>query len=112
MIQDWGALVKGCSKSDAIWASFMGSFTILGGLQSPPPFLRLWIICAASNLLHLEQQNTMVVGVANCCTYMYARVYYASPSYTLKSATDFSLAQTTKQLKVVLQTSNHGATDF
>ena len=107
--------MKGCSKSDAIRASFMGSFAILGGSSPPappPPFLHLCIICEASNLLHLEQQNAMVVGVANCCTYMYAQVYYASPSYTLKSATDFSLAQTTKQLKVVLQTSNHGATDF
>ena len=38
--------MKGCSKSDAIWASFMGSFAILGGLQPPqppPPFLRLCI---------------------------------------------------------------------
>ena len=25
------------SKSDAIWASFMGSFAILGGLQPPIP---------------------------------------------------------------------------
>ena len=32
--------MKGCSKSDAIWPSFMGSFAIWeggGGLQPPPP---------------------------------------------------------------------------
>ena len=29
--------MKGCSKSYAIWASFMGSFAILGGLQPPSP---------------------------------------------------------------------------
>ena len=37
MIQEEGALVKGCSKSDEIWASFMGSFCNFGGLQPPPP---------------------------------------------------------------------------
>ena len=37
MIQEGGVLVKGCSKSDAIWVSFMGSFAILGGLQPPQP---------------------------------------------------------------------------
>ena len=43
MIQEGGALVNGCSKSDAIWASFMGSFAILGGPSPPPPpFLRLF----------------------------------------------------------------------
>ena len=29
--------MKGCSKSDAIWASFMGSFAILGGSSPPIP---------------------------------------------------------------------------
>ena len=39
ILEGGGALVKGCSKSDAIWASFMGSFAILGGggLQPPSP---------------------------------------------------------------------------
>ena len=49
MIQE-GALVKGCSKSDAIWASFMGSFAILGGSSppSPPPIttpMKLRVLC-------------------------------------------------------------------
>ena len=40
MIQEGRALVKGCSKSDAIWASFMGSFAILG---APAPLAYAYV---------------------------------------------------------------------
>ena len=69
MIQEGGALVKGCSKSDAVWASFMGSFAILGGSSPPaPPFLRLCHACDS---------------LSACKVYMYVCVNEAHVAITL-----------------------------
>ena len=56
-----GALVKGCSKSDAIWASFMDSFVILGGSSPPPPHSYTSFITRGNWLF--------------CCAIIIARVY-------------------------------------
>ena len=47
MIQE-GWLVKGCSKSKAIWALFMGSFAIMGGSSPPPPHSYAYAIYLSS----------------------------------------------------------------
>ena len=65
MIQEGGALVKGCSKSDAIWASFMGSFAVLGGSSPPPPPIPTSMLyCASVEFDTRSQVDTCIYPVA------------------------------------------------